>query len=327
VTDVVTFGEAMLRLAPPGFRRLEQATSLDMTVGGAELNVAAGLSRLGLSATWVSSLPENALGRFALNRAREIGVDVSHIAWQKDGRLGLYFVEYGASPRPSTVLYDRSGSTIASVEPGSFDWGSIMAGARLYHTTGISPALSDRTATEVETSLKAARAAGLLVSYDLNYRAKLWDPARARAVQAPLMEFVDILITTEEDAKVVFGITGDDYREVARKLADRFGFKVVTITIRGDQSVLRNTWTAIACADGECVDDKTYEIEVVDRVGGGDAYAAGFLYGYLTGDVAKGVRWGNAFSALKQTMFGDFSWATPAEVQAQLAGAGPRIVR
>ena len=327
MTDVVTFGEAMLRLAPPGFRRLEQATSLDMTVGGAELNVAAGISRLGLSATWVSSLPENALGRFVLNRAREIGVDVSHIAWQKDGRLGLYFVEYGASPRPSTVLYDRSGSTIASVERGSFDWGSIMAGARLYHTTGISPALSDRTATEVETSLKAARAAGLLVSYDLNYRAKLWDPTRARAVQAPLMEFVDILITTEEDAKVVFGITAADYRDVARKLADRFGFKVVTITIRGDQSVLRNTWTAIACVDGECIDDKTYEIEVVDRVGGGDAYAAGFLYGYLTGDVSKGVRWGNAFSALKQTAFGDFNWATPAEVEVQLAGAGPRIVR
>ena len=327
MTDVVTFGEAMLRLAPPGFRRLEQATSLDMTVGGAELNVAAGISRLGLSATWVSSLPENALGRFVLNRAREIGVDVSHVAWQRDGRLGLYFVEYGASPRPSTVLYDRSGSTIARVEPGSFDWGSIMTGARLYHTTGISAALSDRTATEVETSLKAARAAGLVVSYDLNYRAKLWDPARALAVQAPLMGFVDILITTEEDARVVFGITGDDYPEVARKLADRFGFKVVTITIRGDQSVLRNTWTAIACVDGECIDDRTYEIEVVDRVGGGDAYAAGFLYGYLTGDVAKGVRYGNAFSALKQTTFGDFSWATPAEVEAQLAGAGPRIVR
>ena len=141
------------------------------------------------------------------------------------------------------------------------------------------------------------------------------------------MEFVDILITTEEDAGVVFGVTGRDYREVARKLADRFGFKVVTITLRGDQSVLRNTWTAIACVDGEYVDDKTYEIEVVDRVGGGDAYAAGFLYGYLTGDVAKGVRYGNAFSALKQTTFGDFSWATPAEVEAQLAGAGPRIVR
>jgi 2-dehydro-3-deoxygluconokinase len=327
VTDVVTFGEAMLRLAPPGFRRLEQATSLDMTVGGAELNVAAGVTRLGLSATWVSALPENALGRFVLNRAREIGVDVSHIAWQRDGRLGLYFVEYGASPRPSSVLYDRTGSTIASVEPGSFDWASIMAGARLYHTTGISAALSDRTAQEVGSSLDAARTAGLVVSYDLNYRAKLWGPARARAVQEPLMEFVDVLITTEEDAKVVFGVTGDDYREVARRLADRFGFKVVTITLRGDQSVLRNTWTAIACVDGAYIDDRTYDIEVVDRVGGGDAYAAGFLYGYLTGDAAKGVRYGNAFSALKQTSFGDFSWATPAEVEAQLAGAGPRIVR
>jgi 2-dehydro-3-deoxygluconokinase len=165
------------------------------------------------------------------------------------------------------------------------------------------------------------------VSYDLNYRAKLWGAARARAVQEPLMALVDILITTEEDAAVVFGITGTSDADVARKLADRFGFKVVTITLRGNQSVQRNTWTAIAYADGQHIDDRSYDVEVVDRVGGGDAYAAGFLYGYLTGDVAKGVRYGNAFSALKQTAFGDFNWATLAEVEAQLAGVGPRIVR
>lgn len=327
MADVVTFGEAMIRLAPPGFRRLEQATVLELTVGGAELNVAAGLSRLGLSASWVSSLPDNALGRIVRNRAREIGVDISHVAWDSVGRMGLYFVEYGASPRPSTVLYDRSGSSIAGLRDVSFDWSSILAGARLYHTTGITTALSDRTADEVRSSLRVARNAGLLVSYDLNFRAKLWSAAQARVVQEPLMEIVDILISTEEDVGVVFGITGDNYREVARKLTDRFGFKVVTITLRGNQSVLRNTWTAIAYVDGCYIDDRTYDIEVVDRVGGGDAYAAGFLYGYLTGDATKGVRYGNAFSALKQSSFGDFNWTTPDEVQAQLQGTGPRIVR
>jgi len=176
-------------------------------------------------------------------------------------------------------------------------------------------------------SLTVARANGLLTSYDLNYRGKLWSPDLARTTQEPLMGLVDVLITTEEDTEVVFGITGSDYREVAQKLADRFGFKIVTITLRGDTSVLRNTWTAIAYADGVVVDDRTYNIEVVDRIGGGDAYAAGFLHGLLTGDVAKAVRQGNAFSALKQTSWGDFNYATLAEVEAQIKGAGLRIVR
>jgi 2-dehydro-3-deoxygluconokinase len=325
--DVVTFGEAMIRLAPPGFRRLEQATSLEMTIGGAELNVAAGISRLGLSTTWVSCLPDNALGRATRNRAREIGVDTSHVAWDRNGRMGIYFVEYGASPRPSSVLYDRRGSSISELAGVSFDWPAILAGARLYHTTGITTALSDRSGDEVRTSMRVAHEAGLTVSYDLNFRAKLWTADQARAIQEPLMAQVDVLITTEEDAKKVFGIEGQDYREVARKLADRFGFKVVTITLRGDQSVLRNSWTAIAYVDGAYVDDRTYDIEIVDRVGGGDAYAAGFLYGYLTGDVTRGVRYGNAFSALKQSSWGDFNWATLAEVETQLSGASIRISR
>ncbi len=327
MADVVTFGEAMIRLAPPGFRRLEGATSLEMTVGGAELNVATGVSRLGLATSWVSALPQNALGRYVQNKAREFGVDTSSVAWDKSGRVGLYFVEYGASPRPSSVLYDRAGSSIAELPSISFAWDRIIAGARLYHTTGVTTALSDRAAGEVAASLRAARAAGVAVSYDLNFRGKLWTADKARSVQEPLMEYVDVLITTEEDANVVFGIAGDDYREVARKLADRFGFKVVTITIRGNESVLRNSWTSIALADGSIVDDRTYQVEIVDRVGGGDAYAAGFIYGYVTGDVVRAVRVGNAFSALKQSSWGDFNWATLAEVEAQLGGTGPRIVR
>lgn len=326
---VVTFGEAMIRLATPAHQRLEQATSLDVTVGGAELNVAAGVSRLGLPARWVSHLPDNPLGRMIRNKAREFGVDTSYVTFDKagTGRAGLYFLEAGASPRASAVLYDRAGSAISQVVPEELDWSAILTGASLFHTTGITPALSDSAARAVGDAFRAARAASVPVSYDLNYRTRMWSEERARAVQEPLMADVDVLISTEEDTRRVFGITGADYREVARKLTDRFGFKVVTITLRGDTSVLRNTWTAIALADDTDYDDRTYDIEIVDRVGGGDAYAAGFIYGWLTGDVAMGVRYGNAFSAIQQTVPGDLAYVTLAEVEAQLSGASLRIAR
>jgi 2-dehydro-3-deoxygluconokinase len=325
--ELVTFGEAMLRLAAPGQRRLEQADSLEVTVGGAELNVASGASRLGLSTEWVSSLPENALGRKVRNKAREFGVDLSHVAWDRAGRMGLFYVEYGASPRASSVLYDRAGSAFSELRDTSFDWPRILAGARAFHTTGITPALGDRTAAETRASLAAARSLGIMTSYDLNFRGRLWTQQQARAVQEPLMEYVDVLITTEEDAETVFGISGTDYEEVARKLANRYGFKIVTITIRGDLSVLRNTWTAIAYVDGAIINDRTYDLELVDRIGGGDAYAAGFLYGLLTGDAERGVRYGNAFSAIKQASWEDFNYATLGEVETQLMGAGSRIIR
>ena len=327
MTDIVTFGEAMIRLSPPLFRRLEQATSLDVAVGGAELNVAVGVRRLGLSSTWVSCLPENALGRMAQNKARELGVDTSWLAWDPSGRMGLYFVEYGSSPRPSTVTYDRANSSISRLDGAEFPWQSILGDARLFHTTGITAALSDQAADQVRVSMETAKGLGVLVSYDLNYRARLWTEDKARSVQEPLMESVDILITTEEDTRRVFGIEGTDYEEVAKKLADRFGTKVVTITLRSDHSVLRNGWTSIAYSGGAIIRDKTYELEIVDRVGGGDAYVAGFAYGFLKADVATGVRYGNAFSALKQTTWSDFCWATLGEVEALLAGSGVRIVR
>ena len=324
---VVTFGEAMIRLAAPDHQRLEQVTSLDVTVGGAELNVAAGVGRLGLPARWVSRLADNPLGRMIRNKAREFGVDVGFVSWDPTARAGLYFLEAGASPRASAVLYDRAGSAFSRLVPEEIDWAAALSGASLLHTTGITPALSDAAATAVGDAFRSARAAGVPITYDLNYRAKLWSEERARAVQEPLMADVDVLITTEEDTRRVFGITGSDYHDVARQLVDRFGFKVVTITLRGDTTVLRNTWTAIAHADGIDYDDRTYDIEIVDRVGGGDAYAAGFLYGWLTGDVATGVRYGNAFSAVQQTVPGDLAVVTRAEVEAQLSGAGLRIAR
>ena len=224
------------------------------------------------------------------------------------------------------MTYDRVGSSISRRGDSHFEWDAILQGARVFHTTGITPALSDHMADQTRGALEAARRQGALVSYDLNYRARLWGEDKARAVQEPLMGLVDVLITTEEDTRRVFGIEGANYDEVAKKLAERFGFKIVTITLRGDRSVLRNDWTAIAYAGGDVTRDRSYEIEIVDRVGGGDAYAAGFICGLLNDGVGEGVRYGNAFSALKQTTWSDFCWATRDEVDALLAGSSSRIL-
>ena len=326
--DVVTFGEAMVRLSPPHFQRLEQSRSLDLNVGGAELNVAVGVTRFGMRSAWISKLPKNSLGYLIRDRAQEFGVDCSHLTWSEKGRAGLYFLEFGASPRASSVLYDREGSAISMVQPGEIDWGTIFGKSKHFHTSGITPALSASAAEVTVEALKAAKKAGCTVSYDLNYRKKLWTPADAKKIQEPLMADVDILITTEEDTNVVFGIKEEDYEAVAERLAQTFEFKIVAITLREDLSVWRNTWTAIAYHDGKIFSDRKYEVEIVDRVGAGDSFTAGFLYGWLKeGDVEKGVRYGNAFAALKHTFPGDFSWSTREEVEALLKGAGLRISR
>ncbi|PYV08358.1 MAG: sugar kinase [Acidobacteria bacterium] len=342
MSDVVTFGEAMVRLVPPHFERLEQTRSLDVQIGGGELNVAVGTSRLGLKSTWVSRLPKNALGRLLENRVRQTGVDTSHLIWSDDGRVGLYFVEFGAAPRPSSVLYDRAHSAISAIRPGEVDWKKVLAGAKWLHTSGITPALSDSAAAVAREALKAARESGATVSYDLNYRAKLWSPEKAQAVQEPLMEFVDVLITTEEDTGVVFKIeakgtteargfkevTAEPFKDVARRLQEKFRFKAVAITLRENPLVWRNTWTAIAYADGKFYDDVKYELEIVDRIGGGDSFSAGFIYGSLVKkSYEAAVRYGNAFSALKHTIPGDFNWATLQEVETLLKGASLRVAR
>lgn len=327
MANVVTLGEAMIRLNPPDFLRLEQTTTLQVTVGGSELNVATGLARLGMSAAWVSRLPDNALGWQTRNKAREMGVDTSHIIWSKNDRMGLYFIEYGASPRSSSVLYDRANSAISKIRPNEINWREVFQGCQLFHVSGITPALSDSAAEVTWEAIEAAKDLGVQISYDLNYRAKLWTEEKARQVQTPYMECIDILIATEEDTERVFGIRRDSYCEVAEQLAKDFSIKVVAITLRETPSVWRNTWSAIAYCEGQIYQDNIYEIEVVDRVGGGDNFAAGFIYGYLTKDVESGLKIGNAFSALKQTIFGDFNWATMEEVQNLLRGVSLRISR
>jgi 2-dehydro-3-deoxygluconokinase len=326
--DVVTFGEAMVRLSPPHFQRLEQTRSLDVNVGGAELNVAVGVTRFGMKSAWVSKLPKNGLGYMIRDRAQEFGVDCSHVVWSDKGRAGIYFVEFGASPRASSVLYDRAHSAISMIQPGEVDWAKIFTGSKHFHLSGITPALSASASETTVEALKAAKKAGCTISYDLNYRKKLWTPADAKRIQEPMMAEVDVLITTEEDTNVVFGIKEKDYEAVAEKLAKTFNFKIVAITLREDLSVLRNNWTAIAYQDGKIFKDRKYEVEIVDRVGAGDSFTAGFLYGWLKEkDIGKGVQYGNAFAALKHTVPGDFNWSTKEEVENQLKGAGLRISR
>jgi 2-dehydro-3-deoxygluconokinase len=297
-------------------------------VGGAELNVAVGVTRFGMKSAWVSKLPKNGLGYMIRDRAQEFGVDCSHIVWSEKGRAGIYFVEFGASPRASSVLYDRANSAISMVQPGEVDWTKVFSGAKHFHMSGITPALSASAAQVAVEALKAAKKAGCTVSYDLNYRKKLWTPSDAKKIQEPMMADVDILITTEEDTNVVFGIKEKDYEAVAERLAQTFKFKIVAITLRGDLSVLRNNWTAIAYQDGKIFRDRKYEVEIIDRVGAGDSFTSGFLYSWIKEkDVQKGIQYGNAFAALKHTIPGDFNWSTLEEVEAQLKGAGLRISR
>lgn len=326
--DLVTFGEAMIRLSPPDFRRLEQTTLLEVNVGGSELNVAVAAQRLGLKTAYVTRLTRSPLGWMIANKAREHGVDVSHIVWTKEDRVGLYFVEFGASPRASSVLYDRANSAMAKIRPGEVPWDKVFEGTKAFHTTGITPALSSSAAEATKEAVKKAKEHGVLVSIDLNYRARLWSPEEARRVMAELVAQADILITTEEDAERVFGVKEESFEKVAERLNQMFpNLKVVAITIRETPSVWRNTWTALAYSQGKIYRAPVFDIEIVDRVGAGDAFAGGFLYGYLTKDVEAGLNYGVAISALKQTNPGDLVWATKDECDRILAGGGLRIVR
>ncbi|HMF14615.1 MAG TPA: sugar kinase [Gemmataceae bacterium] len=325
--DAITFGEAMVRLSPPNFRRLEQARSLDVQVGGAELNTAVALARLGRSSSWVSRLTRNPLGQLIANHAREAGVAVDQVVWTNEDRVGLYFLEFGAAPRASSVLYDRRGAAIASIKPGTIDWPAVFAGARWFHVTGITPALSTGAADTTREGLQAARAAGMRTSIDLNYRAKLWSQADAGKWMTALMPSCDVLITTEEDAARVFGIEGENYEDVATQLARRFPVQVVAITLRENPLVWKNSWTAIAFRDGKIYRTRSYEVEIVDRLGAGDCFAAGLIHGLLDDDVQKALDFGVAASAIKHTIPGDFAWISREEVEALLKSGELRISR
>jgi 2-dehydro-3-deoxygluconokinase len=324
--DVVTFGESMIRLTPPNFQRLEQAREFEVGVSGAELNTATGLARLGMSTTWVSRLVDSPMGRMIANRAREQSVDTSNIIWVKEGRVGIYYYEMGASTRASQVIYDRANSAISQLKMGELDWEMILGGARAFHISGITPALSQSCAEVSQLAVATAKSAGCVVSLDINYRARLWSKEAARECITGLLKDVTILFTTLDEAQAVLGLEGEA-EDVAREIAERWNVPVVAITLREAPSVLRNIWRSLALADGKVYTGRTIQLELIDRMGTGDSYDAGFLYGYLTGDLNKAVTYGDALAAIKHSVPGDYTWVTPAELKSQVENVQTKIQR
>ena len=324
---IIAFGEAMVRLAPPHFQRLEQARTLDVEIGGAELNTAVGLARLGHRVEWVSRVPANPLGQIIVNRVMEAGVGTQHVEHANDGRCGLYFLEFGASPRASSILYDRRDSSIARVQPGTFDWPSIFRGAQWFHVTGITAALSSNAAEVVHEALSFARAAGLRTSIDLNYRSKLWSVEEAGRVMSSLLNLCDVLFASEADAEQLFGVRGVDFAEVAQRLQQQFGLTAVVGAKRETPLVWRNRFGAVGYHDGQFFESPWYDVEIVDRLGAGDALASGVIHGMLENDFEKAIRYGAAMGAIKHSIPGDLPWISAEEVQAVADGAGLRIKR
>jgi 2-dehydro-3-deoxygluconokinase len=323
-TDVVTLGEAMIRLSPPGQKRLEQASGLDVFVGGAELSVAIGAARLGLRSSWVSRLPRNPLGRLIANHARAIGVDVSQVIWTDEGRTGLYFLEFGASPRPSSVLYDRKDSAASRLRSGEVDW-SFLKAARLFHVSGITPALSDSAREATIEAVKAAKSFGCKVCFDVNYRSKLWSTREAEAACTPIAKMADILIAS--DASAIWEVDGKP-EDVVRTLRKRFHIPVVVATCRVDDGTLRSKISSVAMSDRMYRSKHPHDVEVVDRLGMGDSFAAGFIFGYLGGGIQMALDYGDAMAAYKASIPGDANYATKDEIDRLVAsGANLRIQR
>jgi 2-dehydro-3-deoxygluconokinase len=302
--QLVTFGEAMLRLTPRG-------SGFDVYVGGAELNVAVAAARLGVASRWVSRLPENPAGRAIASRAREESVDVSHVLWTGEGRAGVFYVEVGDDPSATTVTYDRAGSAMALVAPGMIDWPRALHGAKWFHVSGITPALSDSAAATLAESLAAARAERLTISYDLNFRPKLWSPERARVVQEPLLPFADLFIAGEDAARLVFGLDEGSAEDVARELLQRYALPAVAITIRDSKRTRSATWSALLVADGATHCAPPQSCEVIDPLGAGDAFAGGLIAARLQNHSwERAVRDGVSLAAKKHGTRGDFSTAT-----------------
>lgn len=337
---VVTFGEIMMKFSPMNYKRFLQATEMNVEYAGAEANVAVSLANYGMNPVFVSRLPENDFGEAALNNLRHYGVDVSRIV-RGGERIGIYFAEKGASQRPSKVIYDRKESAIACAHQGEFNWDVIFDGATWFHFTGITPALSESLAAICLEACKVAKTKGLTISCDLNYRKKLWSKERANEVMSELCQYVDVCIANEEDAADVFGIKADkgdvtkgsinieSYAKVAFALRERFDFQKVAITLRESISASDNNWSAIL-DDGESLYvSRKYAIHIVDRIGGGDSFGAGLIYGLTHYEQPQqALEFAVAASCLKQTIEGDFNMVKLAEVENLMQGnASGRIAR
>ena len=334
MAKIVTFGEIMLRLKPEGYLRFFQNDKMEATFGGGEANVAVSLANFGMDTAFVTKLPDHDIGESAVRSLAYFGVDTSKISRGGD-RVGIYYLETGASQRPSKVIYDRAGSSIASAGKGDFDWEDIFNGAEWFHFTGITPALGENVAELCEEACAEAKKQGLTVSGDLNFRKKLWSSEEACRVMGTLMRYVDVCIANEEDAEKVFGIkaegtdvTGgklnhDGYVSVARQLKERFGFKYVAVTLRTSISASDNKWAAMLSAENDTYFSKQYDVRIVDRVGGGDSFGAGLIYGLYSGMKDKdALEFAVAASCLKHSIEGDFNRVSVDEVKTLAEGDG-----
>ena len=332
---VVTFGEIMLRLSPPGFQRFVQARSFDAIYGGGEANVAATLANFGLPVEYVTRLPDNDLGDACLNYLRQYGIGTQYIV-RGGERLGVYFLEMGAAQRGSKVIYDRAGSALATIQPGTIDWRTVFAGADWFHWTGITPAISEGAAAACLEAVQTASEMGLTISCDLNYRKKLWKWGKAAGEVMPdLVRLCNAAVGNEEDADRVFGIraaeadvTGgkveaEAYVTVCQELARRFpNLETVAITLRGSLSASHNTWSAILWHQGQFHTAPQYDVlPIVDRVGGGDSFCGSLIYGLRTyRDAQQALDFAVAASCLKHTVPGDFNLVSVAEVKKLMGG-------
>jgi 2-dehydro-3-deoxygluconokinase len=333
---IVTFGEIMMRLSPPGFQRFTQARTFDVIYGGGEANVAASLANFGIPVDYVTRLPQNDLGEASIQYLRQYGVGVDKIVRGGD-RLGIYFLEMGAVQRGSKVVYDRADSAIATIEKGMIDWRTVFADADWFHWTGITPAISSGTADVCLEAVKTARTMGLTVSCDLNYRSKLWNWGnKPEEVMPELVSYTDIAIGNEEDADKVFGIKApeadviagkvdaDKYLFVCEELNKRFpSLKTIAITLRGSISASHNTWSGVLWKEGKFYSGSEFDItHIVDRVGGGDSFMGGLIYGLRTygEDFQKVLNFAVAASCLKHSIFGDFNLVSVGEVEKIMGG-------
>ena len=337
---VVTFGEIMLRLAPEGYYRFVQTDNFGATYGGGEANVAVSLVNYGLDARFVTKLPKHEIGQAAVNSLRRYGVDTSYVA-RGGERVGIYFLEKGASQRPSKVIYDRAESAIAKSTPDDFDWDEIFEGVDWFHFTGITPALGDEVAAICQKACQKAQEKNITISCDLNYRNKLWSKEKAGKVMGDLCQYVNVCIANEEDAADVFGIKAvgtnvaagevnhEGYKEVAKQLVDRFGFDKVAITLRESISANDNNWSAMLYDNQDFYFSKKYAIHICDRVGGGDSFGAGIIYAALAEMTpVEMIEFAVAASCLKHSIEGDYNMVSKEEVL-KLAGgdASGRVQR
>ncbi|WP_041083202.1 sugar kinase [Thermotoga profunda] len=340
MSRVVTFGEIMMRLATPSYLRLVQTNQFEITYAGAEANVAVSLANFGMNVAYVTKLPTNDLGQAVLRTLRQYGVDTSHVVFG-DGRLGLYFLETGFSQRPSKVIYDRANSVFALSKPEDFNWDEIFKDAIWFHFTGITPALGENLVQSCRQALQKAKEKNITVSCDLNYRAKLWNEQKARQVMTELVKYVDVLFANEEDAEKVFGIRADDsnivegklslkgYEQVCRRLRETFGLKKVAISLRESIVANINGWSGVLLDSDHFYHSKQYTVHIVDRVGAGDSFAAGLIYGIITNmGPQQSLDFAVAASCLKHTIIGDFNQVTLEEVKKLAKGEGSgRVVR